>query len=277
MSSGCSYVARVAVRKGRAPSGTGTTSWGLLAAAGAAARQARQGRRVTPGRRVPPAVPSLGPDGPRGAVWSYTSTVAGTTSRRCSSRRPGKLLLRHGRQLHRFFAAEGRRRGPACTGTWTAPTAPRGKVCLYLFGSTLGLSQAEGYAFDAPVSSFIVAWQDSHAGGNEVYIEADVGVHGALTGRGDRRPGAPTSPGAPLGQVRPLGAERGVVAVARVHPGLVGQDIEQPGRHPVQEGGEPAASPQVLPTPPGKGNAAGMSTQRTTPAVRRAPFVRDPD
>ena len=58
---------------------------------------------------------------------------------------------------------------------------------------------------------------------------------------------------APLGEVGSLGAERRVVAVAGVEPGLVGQPVEDLGLDVVDAAGAKAASsPKVLPTPPGK-------------------------
>ena len=60
LSNGSSYVARVAVPKGRAPSGTGTASWGLLATAG----------EVGP---VGPAGPA-GPAGPKGDTGAKGDT-----------------------------------------------------------------------------------------------------------------------------------------------------------------------------------------------------------
>ena len=47
------------------------------------------------------------------------------------------------------------------------------------------------------------------------------------------------SPGAPLLNVRALGAQRGVLAVARVHPGAVGQRAEHPFLQVVHELAEP--------------------------------------
>ena len=58
---GSSYVARVAVPKGRAPSGTGNTSWGLLAAAGAAGPAGPVGPKGDTGAKG-----DTGPAGPAG-------------------------------------------------------------------------------------------------------------------------------------------------------------------------------------------------------------------
>ena len=63
--------------------------------------------------------------------------------------------------------------------------------------------------------------------------------------------GASPAAGAPLREVRALGAERRVVAVAGVEPGLVGQPVEELGGHVVDQGREVAPASQVLPTPPG--------------------------
>ena len=56
---------------------------------------------------------------------------------------------------------------------------------------------------------------------------------------------------APLREVRPLDAERGVVAVAGVDPGLVGQPVEELGLDVGDQRREPLGSFWVFPTPPG--------------------------
>jgi hypothetical protein len=61
-------------------------------------------------------------------------------------------------------------------------------------------------------------------------------------------------PGAPLGQGGPLGAEGGVLAVAGMELGVVGEPVEQLRRHVVDERLEVGLVPQMLPTPPGNGS-----------------------
>ena len=69
--------------------------------------------------------------------------------------------------------------------------------------------------------------------------------------------GSPAA-GAPLGERGALGAERGVLAVAGVEPGLVGQPVEELVLDVVDQRREVAPRrPSVLPTPPGNRRVAG--------------------
>lgn len=61
---------------------------------------------------------------------------------------------------------------PTCTGTFFAPTAPRGKVCIYVFNSSgFPLSSALGGVLALPKQSFNVSFVPS-GGGGDLYLYA---------------------------------------------------------------------------------------------------------
>ena len=200
VSSGSSYVARVAVPKGRAPSGTGTASWGLLAAAGLTGPSGPQGPAGPKGDSGPagpagasttgptgpvgPAGPAgvkgaTGPAGPAGgpipsgqtvtgmALWTYPTSGAGSHTQTIQlPGDPGKALGSTDVNFRAWppYTDDG---DPTCTGYWNAPTAPPGKVCLYLAGLDSETSQLSASGFNYRQPAFWVRWYDP---GNGVLI-----------------------------------------------------------------------------------------------------------
>lgn len=63
---------------------------------------------------------------------------------------------------------------PACTGTWDVPTAPPGKVCLYLINWEADTANLEGMAQLASGSdtSFHVRWSDDSSASDDVRVYA---------------------------------------------------------------------------------------------------------
>ena len=162
--SGSSYVARVAVPKGRAPSGTGTASWGLLAAAGATGPAGPKGDAGAKGD-TGPAGPAGGPI-PSGqtvtgmASWQHTTSAPGWNVETVQlPGDPGKILQSTDVNFAALapYTADG---DATCTGTYAAPTAPIGRACLYLAGWTTDTSQVMGTAVGVRQPAFLVRWYD---------------------------------------------------------------------------------------------------------------------
>ena len=173
---GSSYVARVAVPKGRAPSGTGTASWGLLAAAGATGPAGPVGPKGDTGAKG-----ETGPAGPGGpippgqtvtgaAMWRYSTSVESLNTQTVQlPGDPGKTLQSADVNFKAWapYTLDG---DAACTGTSTAPTAPPGKVCLYLAGVQTDTPQVQGFAFGR-YPAFAVQWEDSNTAGPQVSVQ----------------------------------------------------------------------------------------------------------
>ena len=88
---------------------------------------------------------------------------------RATPRRPGKIL----RNTDVNFKADPPYTADddaACTGTWQAPTAPPGKVCLYLRGYTTDSSQVSGGGLTLRQPSFTVSWYDDQSVHNSVFL-----------------------------------------------------------------------------------------------------------
>src|SRR4051794_29444764 len=63
-------------------------------------------------------------------------------------------------------------------------------------------------------------------------------LYGRTTSKPGRAGRGSPAAGAPLGEVGAFGAERGVLAVARIEPGVVGEAVEQLVLHVVDQGRE---------------------------------------
>jgi hypothetical protein len=61
---------------------------------------------------------------------------------------------------------------PTCTGTPDLPTAPPGKVCLYLASYTVDTRGLSGGAPTGEASrwSFEISWTDDHTNSDDVYV-----------------------------------------------------------------------------------------------------------
>ena len=61
----------------------------------------------------------------------------------------------------------------ACTGTISAPTAPPGKVCLYLSASSPDTADVQGSGFGR-YPAFRVSWYDSHTLADADVVHVDL-------------------------------------------------------------------------------------------------------
>lgn len=139
------------------PGGRWGSRWGCHAASAAARDTIPSGQTVT------------------GAIeWDSESSVSGDfrTSIALPARAPQDLS-----DSTVNFAADLRADttddDAACTGTATAPTAPAGKVCIYLINAaanTSGLSGRE--TLDGPRSAFTVTWGHANTSGSDVFVYA---------------------------------------------------------------------------------------------------------
>ena len=176
VSNGSSYVARVAVPKGKTPgTRTGTAYWGLLAAAGATGPAGLQGPAGAKGD-TGPAGPAGGPIPSGGTVtgiaeWEFGTSTEGATFSVQLPGDPGKILTQtdvnfssHGNQGPGVVADADRE----CTGTVFNPTAPPGRVCLYLWGYAQGTYDLVGGAYNLRVPAFYVTWHSSNPNGISV-------------------------------------------------------------------------------------------------------------
>ena len=161
VSNASSYVARVAVPKGRAPSGTGTSYWGLLASVGVHNHDDRYYTEAEGDARYPAKAELLAEvdalKAANAAQDAYIRTVLVGTALVPS----GKTVTGYGTFDHSIIGDNedvyvavqlpGKATTPltaatvnfapsplavdddaTCTGTVAAPTAPPGKVCLYI-------------------------------------------------------------------------------------------------------------------------------------------------
>ena len=59
---------------------------------------------------------------------------------------------------------------PTCAGTYNVPTAPTGKVCIYI-GGYAGLDSASGYAADALQDRYFdILFQANGSAGGDIYM-----------------------------------------------------------------------------------------------------------